>query len=158
VTTGRRDDPVRAHNFVVAFADSAADADAQAPNPAGAPAGGFAECSGLGSSVDVEDYREGGRNGGVRHFATRTTWSNIRLRRGIASSHDLWRWYESWVAGRGKRRDGVIVLQNDRGEPVRRWEFRRAIPVKWAGPSLDAAQSRVAIEELELAHEGLVER
>ena len=29
------------------------------------------------------------------------------------------------------------------------------IPVKWTGPSLNASQSNVAIEALEIAHEGL---
>ena len=104
----------------------------------------------------TEDYREGGLNTTVRHFPTRATWGNIRLRRGVAVSDDLWRWHDAFVNGHGTRRDGVIQLRNDRHEVVKEWRFRRGIPVRWTGPTLDAGQSRVAIEELEIAHEGLV--
>ena len=61
----------------------------------------------------------------------------------------------AFTEGKGKRRDGVIVLLNDRHVPNNIWYFRRGLPVKYTGPSLNATQSSVAIESIEIAHEGL---
>jgi phage tail-like protein len=103
----------------------------------------------------VDEWREGGRNDAVLRFPGRVTHPNIRLRRGLAVSDDLWNWHESYLHGRGKRRDGVVELLDDTGEAVRIWRFRRGLPVRWVGPAFNATQSAVAIEELEIAHEGL---
>jgi phage tail-like protein len=80
---------------------------------------------------------------------------NIKLKRGVGISPDLWNWHEGYLRGQGKRRDGVIELLDDDGTVVASWRFRRAIPIRWIGTSLVAGQSHVAVEELEIAHEGL---
>lgn len=147
--------PVRGYNFLVTLVEvnnSIAGLFSGSENVA---MGGFSECSGLEMALQVEEYREGGNNGTVLKFPTRTTWSNIRLRRGVSFSDDLRLWHHNFVEGRGARRDGLIILQNDMLIPVRMWRFSNGLPVKWTGPSLNAAQSQVAIEELEIAHEGL---
>ena len=54
-----------------------------------------------------------------------------------------------------ERRNGSIVLLGRRGEEVVRWNFVRAWPSKWDGPDLNAEGTDVAIEMLELAHEGI---
>jgi phage tail-like protein len=140
---GQRDDPAVAYNFLVRLV------------PGGDAAGGFSECGGLGMTLEVEDYREGGRNDAVLHFPTRATWDRIRLRRGIATSDELWNWHIEFVEGRGRRRDGMILLRDDLQQTVKAWSFTRGLPVRWVGPALDAARTAVAIEELEIAHEGL---
>jgi phage tail-like protein len=117
--------------------------------------GGFSECSGLEMQLKTEDYEEGGNNGTVLHFPKRTNWTNLRLKRGAALSDELWQWHFGFVEGRGKRRDGIVTLQDDEHKPVAVWHFVRGLPVKWTGPSLNAMQSQVAIEEIEIAHEGL---
>jgi phage tail-like protein len=151
-----RTDPFRSFNFLVSFVDSG-DAGIAATVSLGQSAalGGFSEISGLETTLEVEDYNEGGRNDGVRRFPTRITWSNLRLKRGIALSDDLWSWHYGFVEGRGRRRDGIVTLLDERREPVRVWQFRRGLPVKWTGPTLNAGQSEVAVEEVEIAHEGL---
>src|SRR5229473_1796180 len=68
---------------------------------------------------------------------------------------DLWNWYFAYVQGKGTRRDGLITLQNDLHIPFKVWRFKRGIPVKWTGPSMNANESRIAVEEIEIAHEGL---
>jgi phage tail-like protein len=83
------------------------------------------------------------------------TWSNITLKKGVGSGTALWDWHYGFTEGKGKRRDGVIVLLNDRHLPNNIWYFRRGLPVKYTGPSLNATQSSVAIEAIEIAHEGL---
>jgi phage tail-like protein len=58
------------------------------------------------------------------------------------------------MGGTADRRNLSIVLMNDKGEDVIRWNFRNCWPTSWSGPSLDASSDEVAIEQLTLAHEG----
>jgi phage tail-like protein len=151
---GQRLDPVRTYNFVVTLAESASIFGISL-GVQSAPLGGFSECTGLEMDMKTEDYNEGGNNGTVLKFPTRVSWANIRLKRGVALNDELWKWHYSFVEGKGARRDGTIMLQDDQHLPVRVWSFKRALPVKWTGPALNAMQSNVAIEELEIAHEGV---
>ena len=153
--TAIRNDPFRGYNFLVTLTDSSSVLLTALSAIQNAVLAGFSECSGLEMDMDVEEYKEGGSNGTVLKFPTRVKYSNIRLRRGLTLEDNLWRWHYDFVQGKGKRRDGLIVLQDDLHIPVRVWSFSRGLPVKWVGPSLNAAESRVAIEELEIAHEGL---
>jgi len=148
-------DPYRAFNFVISLVDSA-NAPGTALTPTQSkPAGGFSECSGLEMSMDIEEYKEGGNNGLILRFPTRVKWANLRLKRGVAIADDLWLWHYGFVQGKVVRRDGVVTLQDEQQNPVKVWSFTRGLPVKWTGPSLNATQNQVAIEELEIAHEGL---
>jgi phage tail-like protein len=145
---------VAAFNFNVRLLDTAKPGTAILSSVAPPPQGGFSECLGLESTMQVEEYREGGRNDGVLKFPGHVGGANIRLKRGAALSKDLWKWHEAYLRGRGKRRDGIIELLDDEHNVVRTWRFRRGIPVRWVGPALVAGQSAVAVEELEIAHEG----
>jgi phage tail-like protein len=118
--------------------------------------GGFQECSGLETALEVEDYKEGGLNDRVRKFATRVTWSNLVLKRGIGIGDDLWRWHAAFATGSGKRRDGLIVLENNQHVPLKMWQFSRGLPIKWSGPTFNAKANEVAIESIEIVHEGIV--
>jgi phage tail-like protein len=121
----------------------------------GALLGGFQECTGLDTSLEVEDYKEGGLNDRVRKFPTRVTWSNLVLKRGIGLGDDLWNWHAAYMNGTGVRRDGIVVLENDLHVPLKMWQFSRGLPIKWTGPSFNAKSSEVAIESLEIVHEGI---
>jgi phage tail-like protein len=116
---------------------------------------GFSECRGLEGTLQVQEWPEGGLNDCVRKFPTRMAWSNVSLQRGVGLSSDLWDWYFSYITGQGRRRDGLIMLLDDTGSAVLVWRFRRGLPVKWSGPTLTARGNEVAIETLEIAHEGL---
>jgi phage tail-like protein len=150
-----RIDPLRGYNFIVSIVDSSSILAAALSAIQPAAVAGFSECSGLETTLDVEEYKEGGNNGTVLRFPTRVTWAHLRLRRGVALSDDLFNWHHDFVLGFGKRRDGVVILQDDQHNPVKVWTFTRGLPVKYTGPSLNATQSQVAIEEMEIAHEGL---
>jgi phage tail-like protein len=156
---GARHDPLLNHNFAISLLDSTSTlAPAAPPALSGildTAAGGFAECSGLELTLQPEEYKEGGNNGGVLRFVGRATWANVVLKRGLTDSTELWDWHLSFVEGRGKRRDGVIVLLEEARTPVQAWYFRRGLPVKYTGPSLNGAQNNVAIEAIEIAHEGI---
>lgn len=158
-SVGLRLDPVMGYNFTISLIDSSS---TLAPTGqilktalTDTVLGGFSECSGLEMSLDVEEYHEGGNNSGPLKFRTSIRWSNIILKQGIGVSNELWNWHYGFVQGKGKRKDGVITILNDLHLPVHIWYFRRALPVKYSGPSLNAVESRVAIETLEISHEGL---
>ena len=129
----------------------------RAANAAGeqSPVAGFSECSGLETTLEVQDYPEGGNNGLIRKFPGRVSWGPIKLRRGIALNDELWNWHFDFVEGHGRRRDGIITLMDEQQNPVKAWRFKKGLPVKWVGPSMNAGQAQVAIEELEIGHEGL---
>ena len=153
-----RSDPVGNYNFEVRLLDSATLLVSAIGGLFGldvSPAAGFSEVRGLEGSWQLQDYPEGGANGGVRRFPTRVTWTNISLMRGVGLSKEMWDWYVSYIQGTGKRRDGLIMLLNDQRSPVIVWKFKRGLPVKWSGPTMTGRGNDVAIETLEVAHEGL---
>lgn len=154
-----RGDPVLNHNFVISLIDTSSALAAVKTGALSAifdvALGGFSECTGIEMSMKVEEFNEGGRNGEVKKFPGRISWSNITLKKGIGAGTTLWDWFYRFVQGRGTRRDGVIVLMNERRVPHNIWHFNRGIPLKYSGPSLNASQSNVAIESIEIAHEGI---
>ena len=152
---GTRVDPYRGFNFSVSLTDSTSALSIAFSLSSSPPVGSFSECSGLEKTLQVEEYKEGGNNGLVRKFPSNVTWSNIRLRRGVATNDQLWLWHDGFVQGIGKRQDGVITLLDETQTAVKVWRFTRGLPVKYVGPSLNAGQSAVAIEELEIGHEGI---
>ena len=154
-----RNDPLLNYNFVISLLDSTSALSTAAPAALtgilDGAAAGFSECSGLEVTIPAEDYREGGNNTAVLKFVGRAAWTNVTLKRGVAGNTDLWDWHFSFIEGRGKRRDGVIALLDAARQPRQVWYFRRGLPVKFSGPSLNATQNSVAIEAIEIAHEGL---
>jgi phage tail-like protein len=151
-----RVDPLGVFNFYLTLIDSSDAAGSLVSGAANYAVAGFSECSGIDATVEMMEYKEGGVNDYVHKFPTRASFSNIVLKHGVlAVDNDLWDWHNDFVQGRGTRRDGLIVLQDDARVPTKIWRFKRGIPTKWIGPSLNATQSNVAVESLEIAHEGL---
>jgi phage tail-like protein len=115
----------------------------------------FQEVSGFDSTIDVIEHREGGENTTLRKLPGMTKYSNISLKWGITDDMDLYTWHRQTVQGQLERKNGSIVLLGRDGQEVVRWNFIRAWPTKYDGPDLNAEGNDVAIETLELAHEGL---
>jgi phage tail-like protein len=159
--TALRGDPVLSHNFVISLLDSSSTSGLLGSISMSAifdvALGGFSECSGLEMSLQVEEFKEGGNNGRMLKFPTRVTWSNLTLKKGLGVGTALWDWHYGFAEGQGRRRDGVIVLLTDLHVPNNIWYFRRGLPVKYTGPALNATQSSVAIESIEIAHEGILQ-
>ena|SRR5947208_6793458 len=138
---GRKKDPVLGFNFRVEI-DSVFEA-------------GFNEVTGLQVEIEVQEYREGGVNDYIHKFAGPVKFpSNVVLKNGITDSTKLWSWYQSVMKGKFERKSLDIVLLDAAGDEKRRWKLYCAYPVKWNGPALKATSSEVALETLELAHEG----
>ena len=115
----------------------------------------FQECSGLDSTVDIIEHREGGENTTLRKLPGLTKYSNIQLKWGMTDDDQLYDWHRRIVEGEIERKNLSIIVLDRKGEEVKRWNFVRAWPSKWEGPDLTAEGSDVAIEMLELAHEGI---
>jgi phage tail-like protein len=117
---------------------------------------GFKECSGLESSVDAGDYREGTDPGLIaRKIPGQRKTTNITLKRGVTDDRALWDWHLTAVNGDVQRHTISIILRDDVGNEKIRWNVKNCWPTKWSGPTLDAGSSDVAIETLELVHEGI---
>jgi phage tail-like protein len=138
--------------------------------------GAFSEVTGLNAEMDVEEYREGGNNTAPRKFIKSGKHPNLVFRRGVTLNADLWDWYYQvlYKTTNPIRKNGFVLL-TDRGTgisalaggptslglpgldrlPVAIWFFRNALPQKLQGPTLNAKSNEIAIETLEITHEGL---
>ncbi|HBL31044.1 MAG TPA: phage tail protein [Acidobacteria bacterium] len=141
MATGDRKDPLRSYNFAVEL-----DGIARA---------GFRECSGLDASQDPIEYREGTEGPTARKLPGLNKYSNITLKWGMTDDTELWAWRKKAMTGKVERKNGSIVLLDETGAEKLRWNFREAWPIKWTGPTFNATGNEVAIEMLEIAHEGL---
>jgi phage tail-like protein len=162
----QRRDPLLAYNFQVSLLDSK-DNEGVGLGTIALSTGGmrtmaaFSEVSGLEASMEVEEYQAGGFNDATLKFPGRVKWSNLVMRRGLLAKRDpldksdLWTWYEAYLDGHGVRKDGIIVLLDEQRKPKLTWSFKRGLPLKWSGPAMNAQQSQVAIETIEIAHEGI---
>jgi len=119
-------------------------------------AGAFQEAKGLGASLEVAAYPEGGVNDFVHQLPVRHSWTPIQLKHGFIRDPVLWQWYQVGLTqSLGARRDGSIILLDHQGERVMAWEFRGGMATKWTGPELNAMENGVVVESLEIAHHGL---
>ena len=142
MATAERRDPYRGFNFQLEID--------------GIPLGAFSEVSGLTAEGDAVDYREGTDvQPSVHKLPGLRKYSNITLKRGYTPDKALWRWYANIVNGQADRRDVTIVLLNEARQPVLRWHAESAWINKIEGPSLKAAANEIAMESVELVHEGL---
>ncbi len=142
MATGERTDPYRGFNFRIEID--------------GLEAASFSECSGLSSDGDSVDYREGTDIPlTVRKLIGLRKYSNITLKRGYTRNRALWDWYGNIVNGVADRRNGSVILMDEERNDVMRWNFENAWPNKIEAPSFNASGNEVAIETVELVHEGL---
>ena len=119
--------------------------------------GAFRECTGLGSENEVVEYKASDKGKYViKKVAGNLKWNNITLKRGITDAMDMWKWRGLVEQGQMSeaRKNGTITMYNLQGEPIAKWDFTNAWPSKLTGPSANAGNNEVAIEELELTHEG----
>jgi phage tail-like protein len=145
--TGKRFDPFPTFKFHVQVGDITEAA--------------FSDCSGLEMSTEVFTYAEGGLNEYVHQFPGRTKYSNITLKRGFATSNEIYKWYkemESKLLGGESfdfRQVTIILYSSVIPGKSMRWILNKAFPVKWVGPVFKADEAAVAVETLEFAHHGI---
>jgi phage tail-like protein len=193
--------PTPVFNFLVTMwdaTDSSSSLGAALLNIAGQIAlGGFSECSGLNTEMELETYQEGGRNAGPHKLFKYAKYPNLVFKRGVTFNTNLADWYDSVVNHTGSspgplgislssipfiggpagnpalliRKDGMIILFDRNGLggvgasvpavggllrlPVAAWKFQGGFPERLQGPALNAKGNEVAIETLEISHQGL---
>ena len=125
----------------------------------GTPAAQFAECILPTVSIDVIEYRNGADVvNNVHKLPGLVKYGNLVLKRGIANAGNsmvLWDWISGWVQGIGVLHAVAVTLNDDKMNPVFRWEFTNAWPVRYESPTLSGKTSALAIETLEIAVDGV---
>ena len=120
---------------------------------------GFSEVSGLTTDTNIIEYREGNEvadgESTTRKLPGLIKYNNIVLKRGFTKDLSAYNWRLKVIQGKTSRASGSITLLDEARSPVLRWTFRQGWPSKWEGPALNGKTSEVAIESMEIAHEGL---
>jgi len=144
MATGDRKDPLLQHRFLMEIA--------------GITEAGFNDISGLDMQTAIVEYRNGDEIRTVRKLSGLHTYSNIVCKRGmLATTSDIYQYREKVVTEQLERIDITIHLQDDEGATQKTWNIREAWPCKYVMPEMNAQGNAVAIETLEIAHEGIVE-
>jgi phage tail-like protein len=129
----------------------------------GLPDAFFKSVSGLKYETETIPVREGGANNTTFMLVGATKWSPIVLKNGFTGSSGMLAWREKWISpwlyagspGGVSRMSGVITQLNTALKEVVSWKFFNGWPTKWELGELDASKSELAIETLEITHEGL---
>ena len=116
---------------------------------------GFSEVSGFDASLDVIEYREGNEVITPRKLPGLAKYGNISLKWGTTDSMDMYDWIQDCVQGTIERKTVTIIAIDEEGGDVATWQVIEAWPVKYTAPSFNGTGAEVAIELVELAHEGM---
>ena len=121
--------------------------------------GYFTECSGLGSEHELIEHKIINEQGNeeIRMLPGRLKWDQIKLKRGITDSMDIWDWRKMVEEGNMEqaRMNGSITMLNQQLKPKAQWDFEFGWPMKVTGPELKADSNAYGIEELTIVHEGI---
>jgi phage tail-like protein len=142
-----RDDPYGGYNFEIVITGVSDDGTAVK--------GAFAEVSGIEADIAPIEYRTGVEDITVRKLLGLKKYSNLILKRGILGDLAFWNWILAAMNGNVIRTEGSIVLLDEQRQEVMRWNFKRGWPCKWTGPGLNAKNNEIAMETLEICHEGI---
>lgn len=138
---GERNDPYRNFRFRVEIE--------------GLQQAGFSEVSGFDASFDVVQYREGNEVITPRKLPGLARYGNISLKWGATESMELYEWVQECVEGTIERKTVTIIAIDEAGDDVATWQVIEAWPVRYTAPNFNGSGAEVAIELLELAHEGM---
>lgn len=123
----------------------------------GEEVGHFQEVSGIKNSAAVFEIEEGGYNHATHKRVGYSKWENLVLKRCLTASTKLAEWRDDYLKGNFDLRpgyNGAIILRNNFGEEVYRFSFTNAWPVSWEGTAMNSGGSEIAIETIEIAHDG----
>ncbi len=141
--TGKRVDPYKNFRFLVEI-----DGIIQA---------GFREVTIPDSTQEPIEYREGNMPPTVMKQPGLVKYGNVSLKWGITDSLELYNWRKMVEDGKTKeaRKNMAIILLDEEGSSAARWEFSEAWPSKYDAPDLNATGNEIAIENIEIVHEGM---
>jgi phage tail-like protein len=124
----------------------------------GGSTAGFSEVTGLQTDKELTFNRDGGNPVHEKNMTSGLQkYDSITLKRGVfAGDNEILRWLTTDSFDRIGRQDITITLLNEKHEPVLKWRARNAFPAKVTGQGLKADGNEVAVESIEIHHEGLV--
>lgn len=120
----------------------------------GMPTAYFRSVSGLSIEIEVVEFREGGI-GDVHKLPGRVKYPNLVLKQGFSGASELQKWAFRIAAGQFEHKNATIVISDQKNQVIVRYALTNGWPTKWEGPEFDASSNEVAIETIEIAHEGL---
>jgi phage tail-like protein len=117
----------------------------------------FKEVSGISMEMDTEEIAEGGNNSFKHRVPATAKYSNLVLKRGMASSQSpLISWCIDTISGdvsnQIETKTILVTLLNENGLPLKAWKFVNASPVKWAASDSNSMNNGIVIETLEFAY------
>lgn len=143
--TTTRNDPLPVFSFLIRFTDLPGTVETF-----------FKSVSGLRYETEIVPVKAGGANDTTFQLVGGMKWSNIVCKQGFTKSSGLLAWREQWTKPGAKKRSGGSIIQLDTALKAQaEWKFVRGWPTKWEIAEFDASKNEVAIETLEIAHEGL---
>jgi phage tail-like protein len=115
----------------------------------------FTECTGLSAQREVLAVEEGGINDRVHQLPKRIKYTPVVLRRGLGDNR-LWYWFEKGMYDGSVLRVHIsIFIFNSDYSMMKTWLLFSAFPTHWTGPDLKTNSNQIAVESLELVHEGM---
>lgn len=117
----------------------------------------FQEISGLETENQVIEYRASNsplfstiKMPGIAKYG------NVTMKRGVfAKDNNFWKWYDAIKMNTIKRVTVTIKLLDESGKPTMTWTLNNAWPIKVTGTDLKSDGNEVAVDTIEIAHEGL---
>jgi phage tail-like protein len=117
----------------------------------------FEEVSGLDVEAQPIEYRHGDspvfsaiKMPGLKKFG------NVTMKKGVfKSDNKFWDWFNQIKMNTVKRVPVTISLLDEEGKPTMVWTLNNAWPTKITGTDLKAEGNEVAVETIEVVHEGL---
>ena len=122
----------------------------------GLDAGSFSEVSGFDATIDVVEYRAGDDPAITpTKLPGLINYGNITLKWGSSETMVLYDWLIDITEGTIEKKTVTLTALDEEGSPAASWRCINAWPVKYTAPDFNGTSSEVAIETIELAHEGL---
>ncbi|MCZ6602449.1 MAG: phage tail protein [Planctomycetota bacterium] len=118
----------------------------------GVTQGAFKAVEGLDSQTEIIEYQDGD-DITLRKRPGKTRYSNIVLKRGFVNSQEFWDWRKAVVDGKVDRKSGSVILLDDSGGEVMRYNFFEGWPCSWKGFELNGRGSEASVEEIQIAVE-----
>jgi phage tail-like protein len=113
----------------------------------------FQAVSGLSVEYDYESFKEGGENRFEHKLPVRTKYSDLVLKRGMLTESSVITWcLDAFRDRKFKPANINVILMNETGGPLRTWKVSSAIPKKWSVSDLNANDSAVVVETMELTY------
>jgi phage tail-like protein len=118
--------------------------------------GNWQKCEGLSVSYDIEEYKEGGLNGYVHRIPGRVKYETIKLTRPVDPTSSQVAAWVATIQSHTTRGTAQISVLDATGKPVTTYSLSGVFPSKYSGPNLDIGSNVIAMESLELIHNGFL--